>query len=237
MAQGIDSEGYYYATGAYIEGGAYGERATSNAKKLAAELIYNYGWTEASVAAWFGAITHESQFNPAQIEGNLSSPAKNSGVGYIQWTPSAELISFCNSWGVRWQLTSSQLRKWQLERTTTDSDVKQWFLIGRYLQLYKSVFPNSNPPATMDAFTKATLLQYSFEELSAQVIEFYTRPGSWQNTANWYRNAEDARKWYKIISGVDPPPPGPGPGPGPGPSPVGGSKSKFYMWMKRQYIW
>lgn len=208
MATLLDKEGYYYSIGAYIEGGAFGVYATSNAKNLASELINNYGWTLDATSAWFGAITYESQFNPAQIEGNLTTPATNSGVGYIQWTPSAQLISYCDQWGVDWRLTSSQLRKWELERTTTDPDIRQWFLIKQYYDLYKSVFPLSEPPASMDAFTHATLSEYSMEELSAQVIEFYTRPGSWANTDNWYRNAESANQWYEILSGGLPPTPG-----------------------------
>lgn len=206
MGAMLDSEGYYYSTGSYITGGAYGEYAEHNALKLASELYTNYGWTKDAVSAWFGAITFESQFNPAQIEGNLTTPTTNSGVGYIQWTPSSELISFCNSWDVRWQLTSSQLRKWELERTTTDSDVKQWFLIQRYLNLYREVFPDSDPPATMDAFTKATLEEYTMQELSAQIILFYTRPASWENTQNFYRNAEAADYWYQKIYGDLPEP-------------------------------
>lgn len=207
MAHTIDSEGYYYSVGSYLDGGAYGEYGQSNAIKLAHALMDIYGWTLDSVSAWFGAITHESQFNPAQIEGNLTAPTANSGVGYIQWTPSSDLISFCDSWGVDWRLTSSQLRKWQLERTTTDSDIKQWFLIGRYYDLYKSVFPTGKePPSTMMDFTQATLADYTMRELSAQVIEFYTRPGSWQNTDNWTRNAEDAFRWREIISDTPIPP-------------------------------
>lgn len=207
MAHLLDSEGYYYSIGSYLDGGAYGEYGTANAIKLANALQYVYGWTLDSVSAWFGAITHESQFNPAQIEGNITIPTANSGVGYIQWTPSSNLISFCDTWGVDWKLTSSQLRKWELERTTTDPDVKQWFLIQRYYDLYKSQFPTGKePPATMMAFTQATLADYTMLELSAQVIEFYTRPASWQNTDNWARNAADALKWKEIISeGPQPP--------------------------------
>lgn len=214
MAHDIDKEGYYYSVGSYITGGAYGEYAESNARKLAGELTINYGWTIDAVSAWFGAITHESQFNPAQIEGNYTVPQTNTGVGYIQWTPSAQLISFCNDWGVDWKLTSSQLRKWELERTTTDTDVKQWFLIGRYYNLYKSIFPNEKePPATFEEFTHATLTEYSMVELSAQIIEFYTRPASWQDTSKWYRNAEDSTYWYELLTGQKPPiPPGPEPG-------------------------
>lgn len=221
MGASLDSEGYYYSVGSYIDGGAYGPYAESNAVKLAGELIHNYGWTEVATAAWFGAITFESQFNPAQIEGNLTTPTTNSGVGYIQWTPSSQLISFCEQWGVRWQLTSSQLRKWELERTTTDSDIRQWFVMQPYVTKYHSVFPNNTPLPSMQAFTQASLNQYDWTQLSAQIILFYTRPASWDNTENWYRNAKACEYWYSKIRGV--------------PTPI--SKKKMPVWMMVRRIW
>lgn len=215
MAHLIDSEGYYYSVGEYITGGAFGQYAGANAMRLSGELLYNYNWTIDAISAWFGAITYESQFNPAQIEGNYTVPQTNTGVGYIQWTPSSQLISYCEEWGVNWRLSSSQLRKWELERTTNNSDIKQWFLIDRYYQLYKSNFPNGKePPATFNQFTKVTFNDYTPEEMSAQIVEFYTRPASWQNTGNWIRNAEATKSWYNRLTGLNPPmPPGPGPKP------------------------
>ena len=224
MGHVLDSEGYWFSVGSYIDGGAFGEYAQANAVRLAYALMNTYGWTLDSVSAWFGAVTYESQFNPAQIEGNLTTPTRNSGVGYIQWTPSDQLISFCEGWGVDWRLTSSQLRKWELERTTTDSEIKQWFVMGQYARLYREQFPNgAEPPSTMNGFTKATLSTYSMLELCAQVIEFYTRPGSWENVDNWKRNEESANRWYEIISGAEPP------------TPLPTKKKGMPLWMKIRY--
>lgn len=218
----LDSEGYYSNVGGNINGGWEGEEALHNGQLMCSVLIQEYGWTPDSVSAWLGAISYESALNPGKIEGNLPSPGTNTGVGWIQWTPSADLLSFADGWGVAWYLASTQYRKWELERTTTDSDIRQWFLIKRYLDYYHLFF-NSDPPSTMDAFTHATLSQYTFEELSAQIVLFYTRPASWQDTDKWKRNAETSAYWYEVATGELPP------------IPVPVKKSKLPLWCKIKY--
>lgn len=204
----LDKEGYYSVVGGNINGGWQGEEAKHNGLLLAAELKNNYGWTLEAIAAWFSALSYESTLNPGKIEGNAPQPSRNTGVGYIQWTPSTDLTAFADTWGVPWYLTSTQLRKWELERTTNDSDIKQWFVMQPYLTLYETYFTKP-PAATMDVFSRATFSDWSLLELCVMVIEFYTRPGSWENTDNWYRNEVAGEYWYQVISGVLPPTPRP----------------------------
>lgn len=214
----IDIEGFYSNVGGVtFEGGRFGPEAQYNAQRLAYILENEHGWTLDAISAWFSAITYESGFNPGCCEGGVYPPTSSTGVGLIQWTPSGNLIDFTDAWGVEWYYVSSQTRKWELERTTTDSNIKQWFVMDPYYNLYMSVF-HKEPCATMDDFTHATFQQYTMAELCAMVIEFYTRPASWNNTDNWYRNEEAGNFWYNALTGEFPPvPPGPTPGGGKGP--------------------
>lgn len=231
MALQKDSEGFWINPGASMPGGWQGNYALENARKLAYILQNQYGWTIDAISAWFSAISYESAFDPSKIEGNLLSPTKNSGVGYVQWTPSDNLIRFCNEWGVDWKLTSSQCRKWELERTTTDSNIKQWFVMSPYIDLYSQYFTRA-PCQTMNDFTHATLSQYSMLELCAMIPEFYTRPASWANVDNWHRNEAAGNYWYTQLTGENPPQP---PDPGPGPGPITTHK-KFFMYLGRRKL-
>lgn len=228
MALHKDSEGYWINPGGSMPDGAFGQYAKENAQKLAGEFVYAYGWTIDAVCGFFSAITYESAFDPTKIEGNLSEPTKNSGVGYVQWTPSAQLISYCNTWSVDWRLTSSQLRKLELERTTTDSDIKQWFVMNPYYALYMEHF-TKEPPATFMEYSKSTLQEYSMLELCAMIPEFYTRPASWDDTSKWYRNEEAGNFWYEYLTGEAPPTP---------PTPVTPVKHKLpvYMMCKKYFL-
>lgn len=221
MASTLDSEGFYSDVGGVtLDGGRMGEQAQWNAQRLAYILEKDYNWSIDAISAWFSAITYESGFNPGCCEGGVYPPTRSTGVGLVQWTPSTNLIDFTNEWGVYWYLVSSQCRKFELERTTTDSNIKQWFVMEPYYSFYMdNIGTGREPCRTFDEFTHATLTEYSMLELCAMIPEFYTRPASWDSTDNWYRNAEAGNFWYNALTGELPPTP-PGPRPDPFPKPI-----------------
>ena len=202
----LDSEGFYYVIGGEFPGEkGKNEYALHNADLLWSYFIKTYNWTLPAVCAFFGAITYESGFNPRLIEGGLTTPVKNSGVGYVQWTPSTNLTDYATQWGVPWYL---------------------------YKAKYLEDFPESSIYKTQDDFcSKADFVNGNTpRSLSAQIPEFYTRPGSWANKDNWTRNAEMFSFFYNRYSGQDPPSP-----PTPPTPPTPGKKSGLKVWQMIRY--
>lgn len=230
----LDSEGFYYVIGGEFPGEkGKNDYALHNADLLWSYFIKTYHWTLPAVCAFFGAITYECGFNPRLIEGGLVTPTRNSGVGYVQWTPSTNLTAYANQWGVPWYLSSTQMRKLELERTTTDSNIRQWFVMNPYKAKYLEDFSEESIYYTQDSFcsTADFVNGNTPRSLSAQIVEFYTRSGSWANKDNWTRNAEMFSFFYERYSGQEPPTPPDTPTPPTPPS----KKSGLKVWQMIRY--
>lgn len=201
---GKDSEGFYYN---YPNGymGASTEEAKSNAVLLA-NMLLECGWSLYGIAGFFSAVNYESQFDPRCIEGMKSeeylrkNPYSAVGAGLIQWTNGYnQLIKYCDEWGIDWKLASSQVRKLELERTSKDSNIIQYFST---IKTYRKLWDENNqnpPPATMTQYVTATAEKWSYLEMAMAWILFYTRPASYADKNKWQRNAENMKKWYEFL--------------------------------------
>lgn len=229
-----DTEGFYYSTDEYL--GNPSDYAISNARLLASMLINNYGWTEYGCAGVFSAISFESQFNPQQIQSFRSesyvraNPTQHVGCGYVQWSPGMVLLSWCDSQGLDWRLSSSQCQKLEMERRREDV---QYFLTDYRVAYWQAATGGTVPPQTMDSYVTAQPTMWSPLQMAAAWVLFYERPGSLYDVSKYHRNSEWVTYWYQVITGQPlPTPPAVYP---PGtpiepPSGVGRSKMPIYMY-------
>lgn len=232
-----DIEGFWHRRNGYL--GNFSEYAKYNALLLAS-LLREQGWSNYGIAGVFSAITYESQFDSQLIEGMFTHPERTAewlkqnptasiGAGLLQWTNGyRQLISFCEGWNIDWKLNTSQVRKLELERTTPDSNVRQYFsTIETYRNIWNANF-SKNPPATMTDYVKATTSQWSYREMATAWILFYTRPSSYADQSNWNRNAEAMEFWYNYIEENPEPVP---------PTPPIQERRKMPIWfyLKRRY--
>lgn len=237
----LDAQGFY-ASQYYFPGErGKNEYSLHNADLYWSSLIKTYNWTLPAVCAFFGAIMYECDFNQRLVEGQKSRPirgSRTSGTGLVQWTPPDNLLDFAASIGSGWQYASTQMEMLEVESHATASSKppRQWYpTIKQYRNAYLKYFDESTIYDTQDSFCRTASFDTgnTLLSLSAQVVLFYTRSGTWYDPARWQRNADAAEFYYKRYSGQDPPDPGPLP-PGPGPSPTGHRKMSILFYLKRR---
>lgn len=228
-----DTEGFYYSTDEYL--GNPSDYAISNARLLASMLINNYGWTDYGCAGVFSAISFESQFNPQCIEGRRSEEYARAhindavGVGYVQWTPPYNIITWADDRGLDWKLSSTQCQKLEAERNREDV---QYFTSPYRIQYWQTYTGGTTPPYTMIEYTTATPEQWTALQMAAAWILFYERPESQYNVSNYQRNEEWVTYWYQVITGQPlPTPPTVYPPGTPIEPPSGDGRSKMPIYM------
>lgn len=199
--------------------GSENQYVKDNALLLTSMCLATGTYSMYGVAGLLATASMECSLNPALIESG--SDIYHGGAGLVQWTPAyTHLISFCENWGVDWKLVSSQLRKLELERTTPDYDIKQYFPTMHRTEYVAYI--GKEPIPTMTKLLNCEPSEYSALELAASWVTGYTRPDSWANTDNWERNARWIAHWYEYISGHPLPPT---------PTPTGKKKKHSIIFM------
>lgn len=152
-----------------------------------ATLVWRYfgsrGWTIEAVSAMLGNMQSESTINPGIWESFIVG---GGGYGLVQWTPHNKYSEWA---GQGWQNNGTK----ECERIEYEKDNGlQWFE-------NPDVTP-SNPPISFKEFSTSTL---PVGTLANYFLWYYEHP----RDPIQPNRAEQAEKWYKFLTGVDPQPP------------------------------
>lgn len=168
-----------------------------------AEIIYNFlslqGWTINSICGVLGNMQSESSINPWIWEG-LEYGNLSRGYGLTQWTPASKYIDWAGS---DWKNPDKELDRivWEV------NNGKQWFS--------NPSAPIVNPPLTFREFTKSNL---DVVTLANYFLWYYEHPAITIQP----NRGEQAKYWYKYLSGIVPP------------TPIT-KRKKMPLWMKINY--
>lgn len=169
---------------------------------------YLLGWSYNAIAAILGNMETESNINPGLWESLQENPER--GYGLTQWTPATKLINWCAGRELNFTDGDAQLERIDWEVMNNE----QWFRNPKA--------PIKNPPLT---FLEWTLSELPVSRLTNYFLWYYEHPA----VTIQPQRAENAKKWYKFIVGVDP-----DPDPEPYP-PAGGDRRKKLMFMVKPW--
>ncbi len=209
----------------------------------------NYNWTDEAIAGACGCIHEESHFNPGIYEtshgGNLNNlPYFPGGMGLCQWTDyPAYTAQYPNP--LAWS-AQRESQNWY------DGAFQCWLMTMANDSSYTDMGYGQGPrwgwqtSSTYDSIAWNSYLSYAGSV--AQACRYWFFDFEWHYTEAGAIEMlgptciTDRQAWaqyaYDLFHGLtpDPPSPGPGPGPGPGPTPGGGTKSKFWLYMRNHKI-
>lgn len=154
--------------------------------------IYHYlkdkGWSVNAIAGILGNMQTESTINPA-IWQSLQEGRLDLGYGLVQWTPASKYFDWCSSRGLNPEEMDSNLLRIEYEL----ENGLQWIKTSAY-------------PLSFNEFIVSELDPYT---LAIMFMKNYERP----EDQNQPQRGTQAREWYTVITGKEPPnpiPPNPG---------------------------
>lgn len=170
---------------------------------------YLQGWSYNAIAAILGNMESESNINP-QLWESLTVNLER-GYGLTQWTPATKLIDWCAAEGLNFSDGDAQLERIDYEMM---HDL-QWFRNPKA--------PIKDPPMT---FLEWSISEKPVSRLANYFLWYYEHPAQTIQP----QRAENAAKWYRFITGLDPEP-----DPEPYPPEPGDRKNKKLLFYLKPY--
>jgi hypothetical protein len=172
---------------------------TASQMEVNASYIYKYlkkeNWTDEAIAAMFGNMQVESNFNPGlwqtRNEGNM-----NGGFGLVQWSPATKLFDWADTNNLDPYDIDTQLNRLLLEAKGDIDEWQSWRTNEN--ENFKELF-GTNYRMTFSEFTQSTK---SLEELAAVFMLNYERPGD-KSKEKQAERGSNARKWYNYFKKVE----------------------------------
>lgn len=166
-------------------------------------MYTQFGWTINAIAGMLGNLQRESTINPGIWEGLVPryDGEYDSGYGLVQWTPASKYIywkpegEFAPWAGGTWRGNGNR------ECARIEYEVQNGIQWGANRMAYvKEWGYPTQPPITFQEFKASTDTP---DELASLFVLYYERPSAKGLVMELRR--EYARKWYKLISGKEPP--------------------------------
>lgn len=167
------------------------------------------GFSLNAICGICGNMQAESGINPGVYEGwKLRAwPSVNFGVGLTQWTPSFKL---CN-----WAKDNGDLHIYDIE---TQCKYINWQADNNQQYSRTAHVPSSWGVVDVHTFREFKVSTAPPYDLGANFFWYYEKPSDSPTSAKARGN--NAKYFYQLFTGEQPPGPGPGPGPEPGNIPI-----------------
>lgn len=173
-----------------------------------ATIIYNMlsqlGWSKLAVAAFFGNVQQECQFNP-----NLKESG-GTGYGLVQWTPESNLTDvlavvypegYTKSDGVQ-QVNALVAEYQKTNKAQGHPDSANWDVERQWYNSNGSSYGFSL--SKIDWYDWAHDETESLETMVKMFMVSYLRPGYDVSENQWPKRLKFAEYWLDWIGGVDP---------------------------------
>lgn len=172
--------------------------AIANAQEIYSILFYA-GWTLNAVCGVLGNMGAESGYNPWRWQNDevglsTGSPWTNKGYGFTQFTPASKYIDSDNAKSILGYAPNFA------DKVGNASDGSAQIT---FLNDFADYYPTTTYPITYAAFKVSNSTP---EQLALVWLYNYERPKD--PTASASARQENARYWYNLLGGSEPPTPG-----------------------------